>query len=201
MAASTSVSAGQIVVLVERWPDAVPPVDLPVRGPLRPVSRVVLVVLLLLATAVGVSSIIFLWTEQTPGWWFSLLFTVVTAALVIVLWIAFLGSVAQSAERVSARSRWADATGRVEQLDGTVVARTVNTVEDGGVDSFTLVVDTTEGPVTARWERPTARSRMLLQPQVPGIGAQARVWRIRDADADGPVVVEVRDPSVEGPGR
>ncbi len=198
MAASTSVSAGQVVVLVEHWPDPVPPADLPVHGPLRTTSRVVLVALLVLVTAAAAGASVALWNAATPGWWFSLLFTVLFGALVVALWIGFLGSVVQSSERVRARARWADAAGRVERLDGVVSARTVSTSEDGGVDGFTLVVDTAEGTVCAKWERLTARSRMLLQSQVPGVGARARVWRIREADDDGPVVVEVLDPSVEG---
>lgn len=200
MAASTSVSAGQVVVLVQHWPDPVPPAELPVRGPLRTTSRVVLVALLVLAAAVATGAIVALWMAETPGWWFPLLFTVVFIALVVALWIGFVGAVVQSSERVRARARWADAAGRVERLDGVVSARTVSTIEDGGVDSFILVVDTAEGTVCARWERPTARSRMLLQTEVPGVGARARVWRIREADDDEPVLVEVRDPSVEGGG-
>ncbi|EOD66363.1 hypothetical protein [Amycolatopsis vancoresmycina] len=197
MAESSSVSAGQVVVLVDRWPDPVPPVELPVRGPLRTASRAVLVVLLLFCVAVGVEAIVLLWTEPTPGRWFSLLFTLLFTALVVVLWIAYFAAVARSAERTRARSRWAEATDRVELLDGTVRARTVSTIEDGGVDSFVLVVDTAKGQVCAMWERATSRSPMLLQTQVPGVGARARVWRLQDADGDAPIVIEVRDPSFE----
>lgn len=197
MVAPSSVPAGRVVVLVERWPAAEPPAELPVRRALRPGPRGVLVALLVLATVVGAGAIVPLWTMATPGWWFSLLFTVLIGALVIVLWLAFAGAVAQSAERVRARARWAEASGRIERLAGTVASRTVSTIEDGGVDRFELGVDTPSGRVSALWERPTARSPMLLQTQVPGVGATARVWRIRDADADGPVVVEVQDPSVE----
>lgn len=199
MAALSSVSAGQVVVLVESWPDPVPPVVLPVRRALRAGSRVILVTLLTLASIAGAEMIFSLWTMSTPGWWFSLLFTIVITALVVALWLGYVGSVVQSAERVRARARWADATDRIEQLGGSVAARTVSTIEDGGVDSFTLTIDTPAGLVSAMWERPTARSPMLLQTQVPGVGASARVWRIRDADADAPVVVEVRDPSIEVP--
>ncbi|MGW4523619.1 hypothetical protein [Amycolatopsis sp. NPDC004378] len=196
MAESTTVSAGQVVVLVDRWPDPVPPVELPVRRPLRTISRVVVVTLLVLAAAVGVGAIVLLWTEPSPGWWFSLLFTLVFTALVVVLWIAYFAAVARSAERVRARSRWAEANGRVELLDGTVSARTVSTIEDGGVDSFTLIVDTAKGPMCATWERATSRSPMLFQAQVPEAGARARVWRLQDAGGDAPIVIEVCDPSV-----
>lgn len=201
MAAPTSVPAGQIVVLVDRWPEPAPPVELPVRRALRPASRVVLVVLLAVATAVGIAAGVGLWTAATPGWWFPLLFTVLIGGLVAALWFAFAVAVARSADRVRARAQWDGASGRIEQLAGTVASRTVSTIEDGGVDSFELVVDTASGRVRALWERPTARAPMLLQTQVPGVGAVARVWRIRDAGPEAPLVVQVRDPSVAVPER
>ncbi|OZB82661.1 MAG: hypothetical protein B7X41_15960 [Microbacterium sp. 14-71-5] len=194
-----SASIGQVVVLVERWPDPVPPAELPLRGAMRPGARAVFVVLLLLATVAGAGAIVLLWTTPTPGLWFSLLFTVLIAALVVVLWVVHVGSLAYSAERVRAHARWRGAAGRIDRLDGTVRARTVSTIEDGGVDRFELVVDTAEGPLLAAWERATARSPMLLQTQVPGVGARARIWRIREAGADAPLVIEVRDPSVVSP--
>jgi len=197
MAVPTTVPAGQVVVLVEHWSPPAPPAELPVRRALRPATRVVLAALLVLATLIGAGSIVPLWTMTTPGWWFSLLFTVVAVVLIGVLWLGFAGAVAQSADRVRARARWAEAAGSIEQLDGTVASRVVSTIEDGTVDSFELRVDTGAGPLRAAWERRTARSPLLLQTQVPGVGARARVWRIRGEHADGPVVIEVRDPSVE----
>ena len=53
-----SASVGQVVVLLPRWPDPVPPADLPIRGAMRPGARAVYVVLLLLATAVGAGTLI-----------------------------------------------------------------------------------------------------------------------------------------------
>lgn len=196
MTPSPSASVGQVVVLLERWPDPVPPAELPIRGAMRPGARAVFVVLLLLATVVGAGTLIPIWTTPTPGVWFSVLFTVFIAALVLVLWFVFAGALAQSAMRVRALARWRGASGRIERLDGTVVARTVSTIEDGGVDRFELSVETSAGMSAAVWERPTARSRMLLQTQVPGVGAKARVWRIRDAGPEDPLIVEVQDPSV-----
>jgi len=127
------------------------------------------------------------------------LFTVFIAVLVVVLWTVYVGSLVHSAERVRAHARWRRAAGSIERQDGTVRARTVSTIEDGGVDRFELAVDTAAGPLLATWERATARAPMLLQTQVPGVGARARVWRIRDAGADAPLVIEVRDPSVVTP--
>ena len=194
-----SASVGQVVVLVEHWPDPVPPAELPLRGAMRPGARAAFVVLLVLATVVGAGAIVPLWTMTTPGVWFSVLFTVFIAVLVVVLWTVYIGSLAHSAERVRAHAHWRGAAGRIQRQDGTVRARTVSTIEDGGVDRFELVVDTAAGPLAATWERATARSPMLLQTQVPGVGARARVWRIGDAGADAPLVIEVRDPSVVTP--
>lgn len=191
-----SASVGQVVVLLERWPDPVPPAELPIRGAMRAGARVVFVVLLVLATVVGAGTVVPLWTLPTPGVWFSVLFTVFIAVVVVVLWLVYIGALAHSASRARARTRWRAAAGRIERLDGTVVARTVSTIEDGGVDRFELTVDTSQGRSSATWERPTARSRMLLQTQVPGVGASARVWRIRQAGAEDPLVVEILDPSV-----
>ena len=191
-----SASVGQVVVLLPRWPDPVPPAELPIRGAMRPGARAVYVVLLLLATAVGAGTLIPLWTTPTPGVWFSVLFTAFIAALVVVLWFVFAGALAKSALRVRALACWRQASGRIERVDGTVVARTVSTIEDGGVDRFELAVETATGLSSAVWERPTARSRMLLQTEVPGVGATVRVWRIRGAGPEDPLVVEALDPSV-----
>ena len=191
-----SASVGQVVVLVEHWPDPVPPAELPIRGATGWVARVVLAALLVLASVVAAGSIVPLWTMQTPGVWFSLLFTVFLAGLVVALWGVYAGALTHSAQRVRAHARWREAAGRIERLDGAVRARTVSTIEDGGVARFELIVDTPAGPLAAVWDRPTASAPMLLQSQVPGVGARARVWRIRDAGADDPLVIEVRDPSV-----
>lgn len=130
------------MVLVEHEFPPEPPAHLPVRPALSWTVRVVLVALLVLASLVGVSVIVPLWVMTTPGWWFSMLFTVLTAALVSVLWLGFAGAVTHSAERERARARWAEAAGRVEQLTGVVVSRTVSTIEDGRVDSFEVGVAT-----------------------------------------------------------
>lgn len=196
MARSTPAAPGQVVALVERWSHASPPTELPGRTPLRRGARVVLVALLVLASLVGAGSVVPLWTTSTPGLWFSLLFTVFIAALVAALWIAYAGAVAQSAARERARARWRRAGGRIERRDGSVVARTVSTIEDGTVERFELTVEIGARPLTAAWERPTARTRTLLQTQVPGVGAPCRVWCIRGGQDDDPLVVEVQDASV-----
>lgn len=199
MTPSPSASVGQVVVLLERWPDPVPPAELPIRGAMRTGARATLALLLVLATLVGAGTLVPLWTTPTPGVWFSLMFTVFIAALVVVLWLVYVGALAHSGMRVRARDRWRAAAGCIERIDATVAARTVSTIEDGGVDRFELVVHTGAGLASALWERPTSRSPMLLQTQVPGVGATARVWRIRDADPDDPLVVQVLDPSVVAP--
>ncbi|UZF59322.1 hypothetical protein LH935_28485 (plasmid) [Gordonia polyisoprenivorans] len=197
MAASRSASADHPVVLVERWTDSGPPAELPVRGPLRTRHRIVIVMLLVAATTVGTATVVALWTTPTPGWWFSLLFTSLSIVLVGALWLGYVGAVAQSSERARASHRWAEANGNIVGFDGTVAARTVSVIEDGTIESFTLTVKTLAGQVHAAWERRTGRSPMLLQTQVPGVGARARVWRIVGAEESEPMVIEVQDPTTQ----
>ncbi len=156
-------------------------------------ARVLLAVLLAASGVLAVALVVVLWTGETPGWWFSLLFTVIIVGLDVALWAAYVASIRNGTEAVAAQARWNAALSSVRMLPGTVTARTVATIEDGTVDAFDLTVDAGH-PVTAAWKR---RSRVgLLQTQVPGVGAPVRVWTT--AVAGDPIVVEVLDPSVVG---
>lgn len=197
MAALPDPNAGRVVRFVEALDEAAPPERLPVPHRMPPVARVVVALLLAIGTAGGISGIVLLWTEETPGWWFSALFTVFIGALVIVAWVAFAGSIRVAGDERAAAAAWQATLGGVRSEPGTIAGRGVRLGEEGGVNAFEVTVTptATDGTtVTARWE-PGNGIRTLLQPQVPGIGSAVLVWR---ADAGGPVVVDVTDPTRVG---
>lgn len=183
---------GQVVVFVDRWSDAAP-TELPVRRVVTARSHRVRLILMAVVSVLALLGVVNLWSEPTPGWWFSLLFTGLAAAALAALWMGFAGSVRRSGARAQGRTRWAEASGEFEQLEGTVASRRVSTIEDGTVDSFEVWVDTSAGRVGGRWERASAGAPMLPASQLPQPGAPARVWRIRGAEEDAPLVVEVRN--------
>jgi hypothetical protein len=194
MDASAEVPVGQVVVFVDRWSPAAPS-ELPVRPAVTTRSHRVRLMLMALVSVLAVLAVVDLWSEPTPGWWFCVLFTVLAAVALAALWMGFVGSARRSSARARARARWAEASGELEQLEGTVAFRWVSTIEDGTVDSFELGIETSAGRVRGRWERASAGAPMLPASQLPERGAPARVWRIRGAEEDAPLVVEVRDPS------
>lgn len=196
MAASIATRTGHVVQLLERWPDPVAPAELPIRPPMRTATRWTLIVLLLLAAAIVAGGIAALWTWPTPGWWFSALFTVVMAGLVLALLLALVAADIASRDRARAIQRWSESADGFTALTGRVAARTVSTIEDGRVDAFQLAVETENGTMTGGWERAAGASPHLLQTQLPGIGATARVWSVRGRSADWPLVIQVLDPSV-----
>lgn len=62
-------------------------------------------------------------------------------------------------------------------------------------------VETDRAIVHGTWRSRTSPAE-LLQPQVPGMGASARVWRLENGADSAPLVIEVQDPTVvaQGPG-
>ncbi|WP_431279425.1 hypothetical protein [Leifsonia poae] len=197
MATSTAPSTGHVVRLLDVWSEPSPPTALPLRGRMRPATVMTLLVLLLIASIGGAAGVVLLWSQPTPGWWFSLIFTVMIGGLLFTLWFAYVGSIADGRLRAVARQRWADGAGRIHLESGTIRQRTVSTLEDGRVDTFTLAVTISDGgTVNAVWHRPTARAAGLLQPQVPSAGAMVRVWRVAGAPAEWPLLIEAVDPSI-----
>lgn len=143
-------------------------------------------------TAVG---ILLLWTEETPGWWFSLMFSVLLGALSAVLWFVFFGSLAAAREDREAQAAWSAVRDRASAETGRVLARRVQLAEEGSPTSFELDIALDGGvPITARWSLEWASQR-LSEAQLPGVGSPARVWRATSVPS-APVVVEVADPSV-----
>lgn len=181
-----------VVHLLQHWGEAAPPSDLRTAGRMPGGARAGLAVALAAATLGAGFLVLVLWTTDTPGWWFSLLFSVFIVGLVIGLWAVYVGSIREGEVRAAAQARWAAALGDVRHEDGTVVARDVKTLEDGSVARFEVTVSTAAGDsVGGTWTRRSASAVSLLQPQVPGAGAAARVWRAPGS----PVVIEVLDPS------
>ncbi|MDF2667304.1 MAG: hypothetical protein K0R81_3154 [Microbacterium sp.] len=193
MDATAEVPVGQVVVLVDRWSQAAS-AELPLRRAVSTRAHVVRWVLMVLVSVLAVPAVVDLWVEPTPGWWFSLLFSVLAAVALAALWWGFAGSMRGSGARAKARERWLEASGDLEQLEGAVAFRRASTIEDGTVDSFELGVETSAGRVRGRWERASAGAPMLPASQLPEPGAPARVWRIRGAEEDAPLIVEVRNP-------
>lgn len=155
-------------------------------------GRVAFALVNVVAAVSAALGIVLLWREETPGWWFSALFSVLLGALALVLWLAFFGSIAAAREDRAAQEAWAAVREHAVPEPGRVVTRRVGLAEEGTPTSFELDVALASGDVqTAHWRLERASQRML-QTQVPAVGAPARVWR---ASADAPVVIEVADPS------
>lgn len=137
-----------------------------------------------------------LWTEQTPGWWFNLIFTVMIGGLTLALWAILRVSIQQAEHEVRLQAAWRDIGPRAVATAGRVTERHCVLAEGGEVMRFELVVQAAGGAlIGGQWQPANARL-YLLQPQVPGVGAAVRIWRAPDAPDDAPVVIEVADPSV-----
>lgn len=192
---------GHVVHLVPRLDAATPPSATPpesLRFPRRmgAAGRTGFALLNLVASAGAAWAIVRLWTDETPGWWFNLIFTVLLACLALALWAVLVGSIRQAALERRLEALWREIGPTAVATAGQVTGRRWVLAEDGSVSSFALVVRLADGlALQARWNPDNTRE-CLLQTQVPGVGAQARIWRVPDAAADAPAVVEVADPSV-----
>lgn len=160
-------------------------------------ARVTYALLLVAASVLCCYLVFLLWTSETPGWWFSLLFTVMLVGLTVALWAVYLAAIRTGNERERARSRWLESVEQVQPSTGVIVAREVNTLEDGVVHRFELTVASPSGDrVHGLWQGRLSGVPRVLQSQVPGVGASARVWRSPHATEDDPLVIEALDPSV-----
>ncbi|MCM3658875.1 hypothetical protein M3147_16585 [Agromyces mediolanus] len=190
----------RVVHLVERLDDAAsahPPAALRLPRRLGTPGRIAFAAANLVATLVAAGGIVLLWREETPGWWFSLLFTLLLGALALALWLLLIGSIGAAREDREAQTAWSAVRERATATAGRIAARRTELAEEGTPTSFELDVELEGGErVTAEWRLERAAQR-LLQSQVPGIGAPVRVWRAAGMP-QAPVVVEVADPSVVG---
>lgn len=189
------------VHLIQRIsPGAEPPLELLFQRRLGPAGRVIVAVVFVLTTMTCGWFAVELWTSDTPGWWFNAMFTVMFVGLLIGVWVGFASSVRNGARERAAQDQWKRARTTARPVRGSVASRHVGLSEDGGVSSFSLTITTDQpdvAPFEAEWNRPAGSSADLLQSQVPGIGAEARVWVCGQSQTDQPLfVVEVADPTV-----
>lgn len=145
MGISAVLPEAHVVHLVQYWDDGVVPSTLRVRPRASVGARVVLGVLMGVLVVAAAVPIVILWTFPTPGWWFSLMFTVVIGMLVVGCWAGFLGSLRRGRSREWAVGRWAELLPAVRPSPGIVLTRDVATREDGAVARFSLTVASRDG--------------------------------------------------------
>lgn len=184
-----------VVHLLQQWGEESPPADLRIGGAMKPGVRAGLAAALTVESVVTCALVRVLWTAETPGWWFSLLFTVFLVGISVALWAGYASAIRTGNERALAQSQWTEWLGTARATAGTVIAREVATIEDGSVSSMELTV-MAGSQLSGTWRRRTDSARMLLQAQVPGVGAAVRVWSAAGAPAGCPSVIEVLDPTV-----
>lgn len=149
-----------------------------------------------IASIFAAGAIFALWTNETPGRWFNLLFTVMLSGLAATPWTILIGSIRLANLERRLEAVWRNIGPTAVATSGRVNQRYWALAEDGSVLSFTLVVQASDcQPICGEW-RPLNSREYLLQTQVPGIGSEVRVWRVPDAAIDAPLVIEVADPSV-----
>ncbi|MFF2843287.1 hypothetical protein [Paenarthrobacter sp. NPDC057981] len=190
-------TVGHVVHFVERLDATGPaPQSLMLPEHLGVFGRLFFAVVNALATVGAGWAVYLLWTEETPGLWFNVLFTVVTAAIPLVLWIILLGSGVEAKSDVQREAEWEETRESARAWRGSVVARDIQLAEEGSVSSFDLTVALEDGSnVRGRWRPAKASSRLPLQPQVPGVGSDVLVWRVPGADS-APLIIQVIDPTI-----
>ncbi|GAB3617703.1 hypothetical protein GCM10027416_22600 [Okibacterium endophyticum] len=141
--------------------------------------------------------VLILWTMDSPGWWFSLLFTVLLVLVVAGFWAVYSDAVRSGRERARAQARWLESSNSVRSVPGVIMARDVATLEDGRVHRFAVTVALSpDVRVSGLWHSRASDSEPILQSQVPGVGAAARFWHVPGSPADWPFVIETVDPTV-----
>ncbi|MEF3403174.1 hypothetical protein [Agromyces sp. CCNWLW203] len=197
-------TTGHVVHLLERL-DAVEtaPVSLQLPKRMGTLGRVIFALVGLVATAGAVVALAMLWTsDESPGWWFNLIFTVMIGGIPVAMWAILIGSVQDARTEQAMQETWQAHRHRARTDPGTVADRRIALSDDGSVASFDLVVTLgSDEALSGSWRPRTSSDGRLLQTQVPGIGTGVRVWRIADAAghataSTSPVVIEVADPTV-----
>lgn len=193
---------GHVIHLVPRLSPAASPGPAPrsLRFPRRmgTAGRIGFALMNLIAGAGAVWAVAQLWTEPTPGWWFNLIFTVMLVGLAIALWAVLAACIRQAKLERGLEAQWREIRPGAIAAAGRVTGRHWVLAEDGSLSSFALIVRLGDGrALEGRWNPQSSRD-YLLQTQVPGVGAEARVWYVPDAAAEAPLVIEVADASVVG---
>ncbi|KXP11379.1 hypothetical protein AXK57_08575 [Tsukamurella pulmonis] len=187
---------GQVVHVVREF-SAEPPAALGLPTRLTVAAKAILgggLVIVTLGAGVLVHQ---LWTAaDPPGLWFQLLFTAFPALVLLGFWFGYLASFGDAAQERDVERRWADLRGSARLGHGTVDERRVRTSDTGDVTAFVLEITGDGAPFSAQWQAGGGNGDGLLQPQVPGVGSAVNVWR---TVPDGPLLVEVLDPTVVRP--
>ncbi|MCX2748315.1 hypothetical protein OOZ51_10875 [Arthrobacter sp. MI7-26] len=180
--------------------DSAPPLELLFQRRLGSAGRTIVACAFVIATMVCGWPVAILWTSDTPGWWFNAIFTVMLVGLPIGFWAGYVASVRDAARERAAQRQWSSLRVTARPIRGIVSSRRVGFLEEGGVASFTLTVATGESGLAsfrANWRPPAGGPAFLLESQVPGIGAEIRVWVPSEPQPEHPVfLVEVADPTV-----
>lgn len=199
---SSDVEAGHVVHLLERLDStASAPQSLLLPNHLTSFGRAMFAFVNVLGTLAVAVPLYLLWSDpETPGWWFNLIFTVILGGIPVALWAILIGSGREAKSDRAMKSIWDEFRHDARAGSGVVLARETNLSEDGAVSSFSLTVSLNDGStLSGRWRPQKASSRLLLQQQVPGVGAPVRVWMLADAaigPGPAPAIIEVVDPSV-----
>lgn len=199
---SFEVPDGHVVHVLERLDSrAAAPQSLLLPNHLTSFGRVVFAFGNVIGTLGAFAGIYLLWSDpETPGWWFNLIFTVILGGIPVVLWAILIGSGQEAQSDRALQTMWDEVRHDARAVSGVVLGRDVTLSEDGAVSTFTLTVSLSDGStLSGRWRPQKASSRLLLQQQVPGVGAAVRVWKLADAvtgPRSAPAIIEVADSSV-----
>lgn len=196
-------TAGHVVHVLERFdaPTSVPE-SLLLPKHLGTLGRVIFAFVNVVVTVAALFALYFLWwvDEEPPGWWFNLIFTAMIGGIPVVLWALLIGTGEEAKFDRAMQSRWDESRHYARAERGSVLARDIRLTENGSVSSFDLTVTLGDGSTLRGRGCPrTAPNKSLLQSQVPGVGAEVRVWRIVEAGVDPsatPVIIQATDPSV-----
>ena len=90
---------GHVVHLLQHWGDAAAPMSLRVKPTLGSGSRMALGLLVTVAAALAVYLILILWIFETPGWWFSLIFTVMVGGFALGIGMAYVEALRSGVRR------------------------------------------------------------------------------------------------------
>lgn len=191
---------GHVIHLVPRLEAAASPGQAPtaLQLPRRmgPTGRLLFALMCASASVCAAWMIYELWTHETPGWWFNLIFTAMIGGLAIALWAILAGSIRQARYETDLQTAWCAVAPTAIAMAGRVSDRYWALAEDGAVMSFDLTVQVADGgSVSGEWHPELSRGQ-LLQTQVPGIGADVRIWLAPNDAPDAPLLIEVADPSV-----